>query len=135
MRYANDVIFLSNEELRIIEANERAEHTYGYSHEELLNLYITDIWQTKTPSDLNERLKSMMTPGGALYETYHRRKDGSVFPVEISGRTITIEAKTYVQEIIRDITERKEAEKALREREKQLLLVTDNFPGPCIHCR
>jgi PAS domain S-box-containing protein len=129
MRYANDVIFLSNEEQHIIEANERAEHTYGYSHEELLNLYITDIWQTKTPSELNERLKSMMTPGGALYETYHRRKDGSVFPVEISGRTITIAGKTYVQEIIRDITERKEAEKALREREKQLLLVTDNFPG------
>jgi len=129
MRYANDVIFLSNEEQRIIEANERAEHIYGYSHEELLNLYITDIWQTKTPSDLNERLKSMMIPNGALYEAYHRRKDGSVFPVEISGRTITIEGKTYVQEIIRDITERKEAEKALREREKQLLLVTDNFPG------
>jgi PAS domain S-box-containing protein len=129
MRYANDVIFLSNEEQRIIEANERAEHIYGYSHEELLQLYMTDIWQTKTPSDLHERLKSMMTPSGALYETYHRRKDGSVFPVEISGRTITIEGKIYVQEIIRDITERKEAEKALREREKQLLLVTDNFPG------
>jgi PAS domain S-box-containing protein len=129
MRYANDVIFLSNEEQRIIEANERAEHTYGYSHEELLNLHIADIWQTKSPFELNERLKSMMAPSGALYETYHRRKDGSIFPVEISGRTITIEGKKYIQEIIRDITERKEAEKALREREKQLLLVTDNFPG------
>jgi two-component system, cell cycle sensor histidine kinase and response regulator CckA len=129
MRYANDVIFLSNEEQRIIEANERAEHTYGYNHEELLNLHIADIWEMKSPSELHDRLKSMMAPSGALYETYHRRKDGSIFPVEISGRTITVEGKTYYQEIIRDTTERKEAEKILREREKQLLLVTNNFPG------
>jgi two-component system, cell cycle sensor histidine kinase and response regulator CckA len=129
MRYANDVILLANGDQRIIEANERAVQTYGYEHEELLNLHLTDLRSPNTPADIDKRLQSMMAPEGALYETDHKRKDGSIFPVEISGRTITIEGKTFYQGIIRDISERKEAEKILRAREKHLSMVTDNFPG------
>jgi two-component system, cell cycle sensor histidine kinase and response regulator CckA len=129
VRYANDVIFLCDESQRIIEANERAGYTYGYAHEEMLNMHLSDLWMPEFLSDLEQKLASMMTSNGAVFETRHRRKNGSAFPVEISGRTIMIEGKIYYQGIVRDITERKEADKALREREKQLALVTGNFPG------
>lgn len=129
MRYANDVIFLINEERRIIEANERAEHIYGYNHEELLTLHIDDIQISQLPVGLEDGFQSMQSIAGAVFETNHRKKDGSVFPVEVSGRTITIEGKKYFQAIIRDITDRKESEEELREREKQLTLITNNFPG------
>ncbi len=58
--------------------------------------------------------------GGLVYETEHRRKDGSKFPVEISSQFIKIEGKRYFQNIIRDITERKRAEETLRESETKL---------------
>ena len=51
---------------------------------------------------------------GFLFETRHRRKDGTLFPVEVSARTIKIENEVFYQSIVRDITERKQAEEKLR---------------------
>jgi light-regulated signal transduction histidine kinase (bacteriophytochrome) len=52
--------------------------------------------------------------GGFIYEGIHRRKDGTSFPVEVSSRIIDVEEKQYYQAIIRDISERKQAEEEVR---------------------
>ncbi|MCX6010037.1 MAG: PAS domain S-box protein, partial [Chloroflexi bacterium] len=60
------------------------------------------------------RLRKIQQKGTIVAEATHQCKNGSTFPVEVSGRTIKIEDKTYLQEIVRDITERKQAEKKIQ---------------------
>jgi PAS domain S-box-containing protein len=113
-RHANDIILLEEEDGRIIEANERTEQTYGYSHEELLGLNIRDLTDHGSLIEFDCRWKATLNPGGVIYETVHRRKDGSAFPVEVSARVIEVDGETFRQTIIRDITERKKSEERVR---------------------
>ena len=59
-------------------------------------------------------------PGGALYETLHRRRDGTTFPVEASTRVLEIDGKRYRQGLLRDISARKAAEEVLRRQNEEL---------------
>ncbi|MHB0912981.1 MAG: sensor domain-containing protein [Armatimonadota bacterium] len=108
---AYDIILFADEEGRILEANEAAVRAYGYSREELLRASIQDI------SVLDRSVDTMRHDAGAdgaLFETVHRRKDGSAFPVEVSSQATTIAEERVILSIIRDITERKQAEDSLR---------------------
>ncbi len=51
--------------------------------------------------------------GGVVFETTHRRRDGTVFPVEVSSRAIDVEGRSFHQAIVRDVTERKAAEQRI----------------------
>jgi PAS domain S-box-containing protein len=114
VKYANDIIFLVDENYGIVEANDRALETYGYKREEMLGLPLTAL---VAPEDLplnKARLRKIRQKGAIIAEGVHQRKNGSTFPVEVSARTIKIENKTYIQGIIRDITERKQAEEKVQ---------------------
>jgi PAS domain S-box-containing protein len=112
-KYANDGILLINAEGRIIEANDRAISTYGYNREELLRLQLRDIQPAETLSDINDQMKQVKEQNGFVFETVHKRKDGTTLPAEISLRAIDIGGKTFYQSIVRDITDRKQAEKKI----------------------
>src|SRR5262249_5091022 len=78
-----------------------------------------DISPDVTPAmieELQARLKSGAT---ATIDVRNRRKDGSLFPVEVSLRLITVEGRAYGLALARDVTERKQAEDALRESEER----------------
>jgi PAS domain S-box-containing protein len=108
-RYANDIILLEDESGRIVEANERAEQAYGYPRGELLALNIRDLHEPSSLVGFEARWEAANKPGGILFETTHRRRDGSVFPVEVSARVIEGDGVRFRQSIIRDIAERKRA--------------------------
>ena len=114
-RYANDIILLTEERGKIVEVNDSAASAYGYTREELLGMNVKDICAPETREPFAEDVQLIAEQNRRIYETEHRRKDGTEFPVEVSGRYIEIEGKKYYQGIIRDITERKRAEQALRE--------------------
>jgi PAS domain S-box-containing protein len=114
VKYANDIIFLVDEEYGIVEANDRALETYGYTREEMLGLPLTALVAPEDIPSYQARLRKIRQKGAIIAEAIHQRKDGSTFPVELSGRTIKIEGKPYIQEIIRDITERKQAEEKVQ---------------------
>ncbi|MFP5214198.1 MAG: response regulator, partial [Acidobacteriota bacterium] len=109
-RHANDILLLLATDGSIAEANDRAVEAYGYGHEELLSLNIKDLRSHKTLSVFNDQLKRVNGRDGLRFETVHRRKDGSEFPVEVSSRAIDLDGDRFLQSIIRDISERKEAE-------------------------
>ncbi|MCJ7708384.1 MAG: PAS domain S-box protein, partial [Anaerolineales bacterium] len=112
-KYANDAIVLADHEGRIVEANERAQASYGYTREELLELNLAELRPLETRGALASQLQQVAELGGEVSETLHVRKDGIPFPVEVSARIIAVEGQRYYQGIIRDITERKRAEEAL----------------------
>ncbi|MFZ2397191.1 MAG: PAS domain S-box protein [Smithella sp.] len=118
-KYANDFIILLNENFRFIEVNERVKDFYGYSHEELIGMHASQLRASETKEEFVNQIKIAQLSGKALYETIHQRKDGSTFPVEISLRAIQSEGKRFYQAVIRDITERKEAERSLQESERK----------------
>lgn len=113
-RYANDIILLMNDRGKIIWANERAVNTYGYTENELLSMRIDDIRAPHTRITLKNYFKRTKAEGGLIFETEHLKKNGQLFPVEVSSRYIEVEDKFYFQSIIRDISVRKEAEKTIQ---------------------
>ena len=112
-QHANDIIFLMDETRRIVEANDRALTTYGYTLEELRQLPPGSL---RAPAALDSRphqIALFELADSAVFETVHQRKDGTTFPVEVSGRSVEVEGRQFSMAIIRDITARKQAEEAL----------------------
>jgi len=127
-RYANDIILLCDEKGNILEVNERAMVAYGFSRKMLLKMNIRDLRIPEERNKLDEQIKTAESPLGMLFETFHQRKDGSVFPVEVSARIIAVNDKKYFQSIVRDISERKRADERLRENETFLNSIIEQSP-------
>lgn len=113
-RLARDIILLIDPSGRLIEANDAAVAAYGYSADELLRMNIRDLRTAQAQAAIDRDWQGSAGPVGVLFETEHRRKDGSTFPVEVSAQTIDIEGKRYRQSFVRDISERRAAEKQIR---------------------
>ncbi len=107
---ARDIILLMDASGRIVEANEAAVLAYGYGVDEIREMNIRDLRAAEALTGVDVNWALSARPGGVLFETIHRRKDGSTFPVEVSGRAVDIEGKLYRQGFVRDITERRRAE-------------------------
>ncbi len=113
-KFAREMVILADAEHRILEVNDRATTLLGYSREELLAKNVRDLRDPATVRDFDARTRDQVARGAALFETRFRRKDGSTFPVEVSARTEEIDGRRYFHGIVRDITDRKRAEEALR---------------------
>ena len=127
VKYANDIILLLDQGGNIKEANDRAEATYGYSRDELLKLNIRDLLASPELPSLLSLSKEKPLTNGIIYETRHRRHDGSTFPVEVGVNLIQIEGVEYFQEIIRNNTERKQAEEELYKSHRELQEITNRL--------
>lgn len=110
----NDIVLVTDEEGRIVEANDRAVEAYGYTREELLRMSIRDLRNEAEQKALSEVWRTIVKQGWAVSAAEHRRKDGSPMPVESSARVVEFAGRPFCQSIIRDISERKRAEEELR---------------------
>ena len=113
-KFARDMVFLADEQQRILEVNDRAVALLGFSREELLGKAVRDLRDPATVEDFGARTGEQVGWGASVFETRYRRKDGNTFPVEVSAHTELVEGRRYFHGIVRDITERKLAEEALR---------------------
>ncbi|MEM8809388.1 MAG: PAS domain S-box protein [Cyanobacteria bacterium P01_G01_bin.38] len=112
---ATDAFYVVCADLRILDVNRQACLDLGYSREALLQMRATDIQVSQDDTALRQLLNSV-TPGHPVtVEGYHRRQDGSTFPVEVSITEIDLNGKTVYLALARDISDRKQAE-ADRER-------------------
>jgi PAS domain S-box-containing protein len=129
-KYANDIIFLMDSGWNIVEANDRALESYGYTREEMLRRKLGDLYAPDHSNDFQELVKNLGGHDGARGETVHQKCDGTQFPVESSARLIEIEGKRFYQCILRDISARKQAEEALRASEREYrALMEQAFEG------
>ena len=93
----------------------------GYDRDEIESLNVADIDADKSAAELHEAFHWEAESGKALVlETRHRRKDGSVFDVEISVKAIALAGQTYLYTSARDITERVRMQKQLDEERRRL---------------
>jgi PAS domain S-box-containing protein len=128
-RYANDIILLTDETGRIVEANDRATVTYGCAREELLQLNIRDLRDPATLADFDAQWRAIAESDGHVFETRHQRRDGTSVPVEVSVRAIDVDGVRFTQSIIRDITERKAMEESLRQAHQELAAIIETAPA------
>ena len=128
MENANDAIFIHEISAsgpgNFIEVNESACRMLGYSRDELLALGIPDIDVPEFQPTVPKVLAEILSKERAVFETEFLRKDRSRFPVEISARHIGLNGKSAILSIARDITDRKNAEKAIRLANRKLTLLS-----------
>ena len=126
-KYASDALFLMKFDGEIVDANERAESMYGYCREELVGMNMNALRDRADPVDHEAIRQKLLEEKMFLAEAMHRRKDGSVFPVEVSMGLIQTSDGLFMQELVRDISKRKQVEEALRVSQTRLSLLFQNM--------
>lgn len=113
---SHDAIYLIDDDLRLRYSNEAVVRMLGYSRPELASMRVTDI----VPDSTREQVLELMhgnAPDGlpGTVESRHRAKGGRIFPVEIGASAIDYHGETLFVTVVRDISERKQVERRLRE--------------------
>ncbi|HTP05689.1 MAG TPA: PAS domain S-box protein [Nitrospirota bacterium] len=119
LQTAMDGLFRADPQGQILEVNETYCRMSGYSEQELLTMHIADIEAVQSAEMIAASIRRAAELGPNRFESVHRRKDGSVFDVEISSQYQAIAGGQTVV-FVRDITERKRVEEALRQSEAYL---------------
>ncbi len=109
-RHANDAILVFERDGRIIEVNDRAVEMFGYPREEMLGMRIPQLKPHEHADDFDRVMKVVEDKKSVVFETANRRKDGRSFPTEVSSSEILVDDHPVYQSILRDISERKQAE-------------------------
>jgi diguanylate cyclase (GGDEF)-like protein/PAS domain S-box-containing protein len=115
LRNASDGIHIIDGDGNVIEASNAFCDMLGYSREEVLGMNVSQ-WDAQSPgADLSEEVgKQLARPVRSQFEARHRRKDGSVFDVEISGFPLELDGRPVLFNSSRDITERKASEEKIQ---------------------
>jgi PAS domain S-box-containing protein len=119
---APDAMLIADGEGRVVFANRHAEHLFGYARGELLGQSVDRLVPTRLRSSHKRHRQTFMTaacarPMGGGFDLFACRKDGTEIPVEISLSPLDSQDGTLVVAAVRDVSERKRADQALRDSE------------------
>ncbi len=110
-----------------LDVNEHACLAHGYTREEYLALTVSDLYPLAAAQSWEEIIEEERQAGFHVFESEHLRKDGSTFPVEINTNYISLD-RDYLLAVVRDITTRKQAAKALQESEERYRALYEDNP-------
>ena len=115
---ASDSIFWIGSDSHIRNVNQAVCKTLGYSRQELMSMTIHDIDPNFSREDWGRAWEALRVSGDVVFETTHRKRDGGMISVEVVANYVIFGDVEYNVAFARDITARKLAEEALREREE-----------------
>lgn len=130
---ANDAIISSNSSGKIVSWNKGAGTIFGYNDEEALGQSLSMLMPERYRAGHDAGMHRVNTTGethviGNTVELHGLRKDGTEFPLELSLSSWQWDNDNFYSGIMRDITERKKAEQALRENEQRLFQILEAIP-------
>jgi PAS domain S-box-containing protein len=117
---ATNSIFVHDLDGKIINFNEAAYKLRGYSKGEMAKMNIHDFNSTESVELVTIRINELLKTGCAVFEAVDVCKDKSLLPVEVHARLIELEGKKLILSVVRDVTERKAAEKKLKENSERI---------------
>ncbi|MBU3915085.1 PAS domain S-box protein, partial [bacterium] len=126
IKSAMDGYWLTDTDGRLLEVNEAYCRMSGYSEDELLKMSIPDLEANEDSQLAAEHMQKVIFQGSDRFESKHRSKDGTVFNIEVSTQFRPEEGGQCVC-FLRDITERKQAEKSIRISEKKYRTLFENM--------
>ncbi|MEZ4706298.1 MAG: PAS domain S-box protein [Caldilineaceae bacterium] len=129
VEHAADAVFLHGPRGVILDVNQQACWNLGYNRDELLGMSPIDYDIEITVDELVQLEMQLHAGQTVTFETRHRRKDGSIFPVEVRARAVGPADPGVAVTLVRDISERKRAEAALRESEERYRTLFEDSPS------
>ena len=122
----SDCVYWLDPEMRVVDVNPSASRMLGYSREELLSMHVWEFDPGFTVTDKVQFWEKIKKKGNTTMESRHQKKNGEEIPVEISGSYIDFEGTEFVVAFVRDITERKTAEKAILDSQQEYKKIFEN---------
>jgi two-component system cell cycle sensor histidine kinase/response regulator CckA len=121
-----DGLFIIAMDGNLIDINRTAYERLGYTKDEMLSIHMSQLNHPDFRDKIPQRMEQVRTQGWCVCESAHLRKDGTVMPVEINVRIIDFEGRKVFFAVIRDITDRRQSEEALRRNEEFIRNILDN---------
>ncbi|WP_083810144.1 PAS domain S-box protein [Methanohalobium evestigatum] len=125
-----DALFVGDLEGNILDVNETAVKRLGYSKKEILSMHVKDIDGLYNENGVKTKLMNLPENGKQRFESVHVTNNGNKIPVEINSNLISYRGKTAVLSVVRNITDRKNAENQIQrkvEEQKALLSSTPAY--------
>ena len=134
VEHSADAVFWIAKDGKLIYVNHAACHSLGYSPEEMLSMKIHDINPDFTESLWSLHWHLLKKCGNLKIEAHHRTKHQRLFPVEITLNYLEFKGKEYQCAFAQDISDRKQVEAALRQRQEEYQSLVANIPGAVYLC-
>ncbi len=119
-QHSKDALLVHDFKGRILEVNQRAVELFGYSANEFTALTMAKLYPVGAKSKLQKMFGEVRKSGFVSLEVNFQKKNGEIFPAEVSAGSISFGGRTVIQCIVRDITERKRAEETIKELNRTL---------------
>jgi PAS domain S-box-containing protein len=120
-------LIIDAETSAIIDANQAAADYYGWSREQLKQMKVQDI-NILSPDEIQKEIDNVLSGEAVHFEFRHRRADGSIRDVAVFSSKIMIKGQELLHSIIHDITEQKQAEQMLLEKDARYRNLIENAP-------
>ncbi|MBW4488235.1 MAG: PAS domain S-box protein [Trichocoleus desertorum ATA4-8-CV12] len=126
VNHAAEAVIWTEPDARFVYVNEAACQMFGYTKAELLMMTVFDIAPALSPQDWQADWGRLQQQSSYTLETLNRHKKGHFFPVEVTRNYLEFRGREYNCAFMRDITQRKQFEQALRESEQRFRLLAEN---------
>ena len=126
-QHSNDGIFLHDLDGNIIDVNRKVLEQLGYTKSEILSLKVSQLHPTSEMVESKKAFDKISENGFVRFEVNFKKKNGEIFPAEVSSSLFTIGGEKVIQGILRDITDRKLSELMLKESEEKYRSMVNNL--------
>jgi PAS domain S-box-containing protein len=126
-QHCNDAILIHDLEGNILDVNRRTLQMFDCSKSEICGVKIQDLHPPEDQEKAGRAFETIARDGVVNFEISFVKKNDEVFPAELSSSMLEVQGQKVIQGIVRDITERKNAERALRRSEEQHRSLVENI--------